>query len=259
MNPRTGLSTSSAHNAARRGGESRIRVSARSRAGRCALKSGFVNAIRVHTAVTAGIEKRVLTWMARRTPEAISPDHLTALGFACQILAGAAYALSARDARFLWLVNLFLALNWLGDSLDGTLARVRNRQRPRYGFYVDHISDTFGALALMAGMACSGLLHWEIAAGMLVCFYALSIESYLATYTTGCFRLSHGIFGPTEVRILLAAGNACAFICPYVNLGGWRFRLFDFGGLVAIGGMAAMVFAAAVRQTALLYREERLR
>jgi archaetidylinositol phosphate synthase len=258
MNARTGLSTDLSENAARRGGKSRIRVSTGSRDGRSALKSEFVNAIRVHTALTAGIEKRLLTWMAQRTPAAISPDHLTALGFACQILAGAAYALSARDARLLWLVNLFLALNWLGDSLDGTLARVRNRQRPRYGFYVDHISDTFGALALMGGMACSGLLHWEIAAGMLVCFYALSIESYLATYTTGRFHLSHGVFGPTEIRILLAVGNAWVLICPYVNLAGWRFRLFDFGGLVAIGGMAMMVFAAAVRQTALLYREERL-
>ena len=89
-------------------------------------------------------------------PKAISPDHLTALGFACQILAGGAYALSSRDGRFLWLVNCFLALNWFGDSLDGTLARVRNQQRPRYGFYVDHIADTFGALALMAGLGCSG-------------------------------------------------------------------------------------------------------
>ena len=126
-------------------------------------------------------------------PKAISPDHLTALGFVSQILAGGAYALSSRDGRFLWLVNFFLALTWFGDSLDGTLARVRNRQRPRYGFYVDHIVDTFGALALMAGLGCSGYAHWPIVAGMLVCFYALSIESYLATYTTGRFHLSHGL------------------------------------------------------------------
>ena len=131
---------------------------------------GFANAVRVHTALTAKIETRVLTWMAVRMPEAISPDHLTALGFASQMLAGGAYALSSRDGRFLWLVNFFLALNWFGDSLDGTLARVRNRQRPRYGFYVDHIADTFGALALMAGLGCSGYAHWEIAAGMLVVF-----------------------------------------------------------------------------------------
>ena len=220
--------------------------------------SGFTNAVRVHNALTAKLEKRLLTWMALRMPKAISPDHLTALGFAAQILAGGAYALSSRDGRFLWLVNFFLAVNWFGDSLDGTLARVRNRQRPRYGFYVDHIADTFGALALMAGLGCSGYAHWEIAAGMLVCFYALSIESYLATYTTGRFHLSHGLFGPTEIRMLLAIGNILILNYPYVNLANRRFLSFDFGGAVAIVGMAAMVLFAAFQQTVLLYKREAL-
>ena len=221
-------------------------------------RSGFVNAIRVHNALTAKLEKRILAWMAQRMPAAISPDHLTALALACQIFAGATYALSSWDSRFLWLVNCFLFLNWFGDSLDGTLARIRNRQRPRYGFYVDHIADTFGALALMAGLGCSGYLHWEIAAGMLVCFYALSIESYLATYTTGRFHLSHGIFGPTEIRILLAVGNMLVLTHPYVNIAGRQFLSFDFGGGVAIAGMALMVLFAAFRQTVFLYREEAL-
>ena len=221
-------------------------------------ESGCTNAVRVHNALTAGIEKRVLTWMALRIPDAINPDHLTALGFASQILAGGAYALSSRDGRFLWLVNFFLTVNWFGDSLDGTLARVRNRQRPRYGFYVDHIADTFGALALMAGLGCSGYAHWEIATGMLVCFYSLSIESYLATYTTGRFHLSHGLFGPTEIRILLAIGNIVILSHPYMNFAGRRFLSFDFGGAVAIAGMAAMVLWAAFRQTVLLYKTEAL-
>ena len=221
-------------------------------------ESGFANAVRVHNALTAELEKRLLTWMALRMPETINPDHLTALGFAAQVFAGVAYALSSRDGRFFWLVNFFLAVNWFGDSLDGTLARVRNRQRPRYGFYVDHIADTFGAFALMAGLGCSGYVHWEIAAGMLVCFYALSIESYLATYTTGRFHLSHGLFGPTEIRILLAVGNILTLNYPYMNLAGRRFLSFDFGGAVAIVGMAAMVLFAAFRQTVLLYKKESL-
>jgi archaetidylinositol phosphate synthase len=221
-------------------------------------ESGFTNAVRVHTALTAKLEKRLLTWMALRMPEAIKPDHLTALGFAAQILAGGGYALSSRDGRYLWLVNFFLAVNWFGDSLDGTLARVRNRQRPRYGFYVDHIADTFGAFALMGGLGCSGYAHWEIAAGMLVCFYALSIESYLATYTTGRFHLSHGLFGPTEIRILLAIGNIVVLSHPCVNLVGRRFLSFDFGGAVAIVGMATMVVLTAFQQTVLLYKKEAL-
>lgn len=216
----------------------------------------FTNAVRVHNAITANFEKRLLMWMALRLPGAINPDHLTGLGFAAQILAGGAYALSSRDGRFLWLVNFFLAVNWFGDSLDGTLARVRNRQRPRYGFYVDHIADTFGAFALMAGLGCSGYVHWEIAAGMLVCFYALSIESYLATYTTGRFHLSHGLFGPTEIRILLAVGNILILSHPYAIIAGRRFLSFDLGGAVAIAGMAAMVLFAAFRQTVLLFKTE---
>jgi phosphatidylglycerophosphate synthase len=221
-------------------------------------QSGFTNAVRVHNALTAKLEKRLLTWMALRMPAAIHPDHLTALGFASQILAGGAYALSSRNGRYLWLVNFFLAVNWFGDSLDGTLARVRNRQRPRYGFYVDHIADTFGAFALMAGLGCSGYVHWEIAAGLLVGFYALSIESYLATYTTGRFHLSQGLFGPTEIRILLAIGNFLILNHPYMRLAGHRLLSFDFGGAVAIAGMTAMVLYAAFQQTALLYKKETL-
>jgi phosphatidylglycerophosphate synthase len=221
--------------------------------------SGFVNAPRIHTALTANVEKRFLIWMARHTPQAIHSDHLTTVGFLAQLLAGAAYAWSYHNARLLWVVNLFLFFNWLGDSLDGTLARVRNRQRPRYGFYVDHMVDTFGALALMTGLACSGYLHWPIAAAMLAGYYILSIESFLATYTIGRFHLSHGLFGPTEIRILLVVGNAFFVTHPHAVVAGRSYLLFDVGGVVAIAGMAIMAVVAAVRHTVALYRGEKLR
>ncbi len=219
-------------------------------------KPGFVDAPRIHSSLTAGAERRLLTWMARRTPDVINPDHLTALAFVSQLLAGAAYALASQHPSLLWLVNGFLFLNWLGDSLDGTLARVRDQQRPRYGFYVDHIADTFGALALMAGLSYSGYVHWQVAAGMLLGFYILSIESYLATYTIGRFHLSHGLFGPTEIRILLAVGNAAVFRNPFAEIGGRHLLLFDLGGVVALVGMAVMAMAAALRHTVALYRLE---
>jgi archaetidylinositol phosphate synthase len=218
----------------------------------------FVSAQRVHKALTADLEKRLLLWMALRLPAAINSDHLTGLGFISQLLAGAAYALASRHWWALWLVNLFLVLNWFGDSLDGTLARVRNQQRPRYGFYVDHMADTYGALALMLGLACSGYAHWQIAAGMLLCFYVLAIESFLATYTMGHFHLSHGIFGPTELRILLIAGNALLCIHPYAHIAGRKFLLFDIGGAVAIVSMMIMGLVATWRHTAVLYRQETL-
>lgn len=221
-------------------------------------QSGFVHALRVHTALTADAEKQLLVWMAVRTPRWINSDHLTTLGFVAQVLAGLAYVLAARDWRALWLVNLFLGFNWLGDSLDGTLARVRDQQRPRYGFYVDHICDTFGALALMSGLAFSGYVHWQIAAGMLIGFYVLSIESFLATYTMGHFHLSHGIFGPTEIRILLVLGNLALMIHPYALIGAHRFLLFDVGGVVATAVMTVMATVTSCRHIGVLYREEKL-
>ena len=221
-------------------------------------QAGFVSAVRVHRALTADLEKRLLVWMALRMPKAINSDHLTGLGFVAQILAGVAYVLASRDWRALWLVNFFLVLNWFGDSLDGTLARVRNQQRPRYGFYVDHMIDAFGALALIGGLACSDYVHWQIAAGMLVCFYVLSIESYLAAYTMGHFHLSQGIFGPTEIRILLLAGNALLCVHPYTHIAGREFLLFDIGGAVAIPVMTVMAIVATFRHAGVLYREETL-
>ena len=221
-------------------------------------ETGFVVPLRVHRALTANVEKRALVWMAERMPASINSDHLTGLGFLAQLFAGASYALAARDPVALVLASFFLTLNWAGDSLDGTLARVRHQQRPRYGFYVDHMADTFGALALMTGMACSGYLHWQIAAGMLACFYILSIESYLTTYTMGHFHLSQSIFGPTEIRILLIVGNAVLLVRPYTDIAGHRFLLFDIGGAAAIVGMTCMAVAATVRHVAVLYGEEKL-
>lgn len=221
-------------------------------------QSGFVKALRVHQALTADVEKRALVWMALRTPSAINSDHLTALAFFSQLLAGVAYALASRNWRALWVVNVFVVMNWLGDSLDSTLAQVRDQQRPRYGFYIGHMADTFGALALMAGLACSGYVHWQIAAGMLAGFYVLSIESYLATYTMGHFHLSHGLFGPTEIRILLMVGNVVLVVHPYDSIAGRRFLLFDVGGAVAIAGMAWMAVSTTCRHLAVLYREEKI-
>ena len=216
----------------------------------------FTQAKRLQESVLARPEKRVLIWLAERTPDHIHSDHLTILGFAAQVATGVSYAL----ARFhkLWLVAAIgcLALNWLGDSLDGTLARVRQRQRPRYGFYVDHMLDSIGAVALMGGLALSGRMSPAVAIGLLVLFLLLSIQSYLATYTLGEFRMSFWTFGPTELRVLLVAGNLALFRWPYVLA--MHFRLFDVGGAIAIVGMATMLMFFTARNIDRLYREERL-
>jgi phosphatidylglycerophosphate synthase len=218
----------------------------------------FRNATRVQQALTASVERKALHWLACRTPERVSPDHLTALGFAAQFLAGASYALARWNKHALLLVVIFIAVNWLGDSLDGTLARHRERLRPRYGFYVDHMVDTFGAVFLIAGLVVSRYMHWQIAVAMLVAFLVLSVETYLAAYTLHEFRLSHGLFGPTEIRVLLIIGTLVLLFHPYAHLFGRDFLLFDIGGAGATAGMFGMAIVATVRHTMQLYAEERL-
>jgi len=219
----------------------------------------FQNAERINRSLTADAERRLLRCIAVRLPRAINSDHLTLLGFISQLLAGLSYALCTYSSLGLLAASAFIVLNWFGDSLDGTVARVRNEQRPRYGFYVDHIVDAFGATALMTGLALSGYLHWIVAAAMLTAFLLCSIESFLATYTLGRFHLSHAIFGPTEVRILLIIGNCFLLHDPHAHLFGRAFLLFDVGGALAALGMFAMAAVAALRHTRTLYDIERIR
>ena len=218
----------------------------------------FKNARRDLNGVSAALERRVLTWLAERTPARINSDHLTVLGALAMLLAGASYALARWNRAGFMLATLFLALNWLGDSLDGTLARVRNLERPRYGFYVDHMLDAFGTTFLMGGLALSGYLDWRVAVGMLVGFLMLAIEVYLSTYTLGVFRLSFWKFGPTEVRVLLAVANVTLWLKPGTKVARTPFRLLDFGGCVAIAGMAVMLVVATTLHIVRLYREETL-
>jgi len=221
------------------------------------ILQGFRDATRVQQGLVAALEKRCLVWLARRLPAWVKPDHLTALGFAAMILAGVTYALARLWPPALSVVNLWLSINWLGDSLDGTLARVRECQRPRYGFYVDHVIDSLGALFLVAGLALSGYMAWWVAAGLLVSFYLLSINAYLATYTLGTFHLSYWKFSPTEIRILLAVGNTVALLRPTVRLIPTHPRFFDVSGVVAIVSMAAVLGVSVARNTLALYRLER--
>jgi len=218
----------------------------------------FAAAQRVNRSLTAAAEKRFLVWMAQRAPAWVTSDRLTLLGLSAQVGAGLCYALARSHRGALLVACLCVAMNWLGDSLDGTLARVRQQQRPRYGFYVDHMVDIFGSAALMGGVALSGLLHGVTAAALLVSFLLLAGESYLATYALGRFQVSQGFFGPTELRILLITGTLKTVGDPYVRLMGHRLLLFDAGGVPAAVVMLAMAAAVGIRHTAQLYRQEPL-
>jgi|SRR5579871_1159686 len=221
--------------------------------------AAFQEARREQQSLLAPLEKRCLLWLARHAPAWIHSDHLTALGLVALLGAGLSFWWAGSNPLALYLVVVCLALNWLGDSLDGTLARVRNRQRPRYGFYVDHVVDAFGALFLLGGLGLSGFMSERIALGLLVAYLMLSIEVYLATYALGTFHISFWKFSPTELRILLAIGSLALLRRPDAHLAGTDWKLFDIGGVCGIAGMGAMLLFATLKHTVALYRAERVR
>lgn len=214
----------------------------------------FRPAQRVHGSFLADGEKRVLIWLAERMPAWVTSDQLTALGAVAMTLAGLMLALSQWFPTALLAANFFLCLNWFGDSLDGTLARVRDRQRPRYGFYIDHVVDVLGAVALLAGYGASGAMHPLVAAALLVGFLMVMAEVLLATYCVGSFHLSFWRMGPTELRLFLIAGNVALLWRPTV----FGRQLFDFGGAIGAAGMFVVFCIAATRHTRELYAQEKI-
>jgi phosphatidylglycerophosphate synthase len=215
--------------------------------------------VREHHSVLASAEKRLLHWIARRLPPWINSDHLSILGLASMAAAGLAFAAFRWTPWAAVAVVAALTANWFGDSLDGTVARIRRQQRPRYGFYVDHVMDLAGTACLVAGLACSGLMSPLAAAILLAAYLLVSAETYLATHAAGVFRMSFFGCGPTELRVVLAAGALKAAGGAWIALGDLgTIRLFDVGALVATIGLAAVFIVSAARTTRALYVAEPL-
>jgi phosphatidylglycerophosphate synthase len=164
------------------------------------------------TFVLAEPERRLLRTIAARLPRWTTSNHLTLLGVLAAAGTAVAYALTTLDVRWLWAASAALALNWFGDSLDGTLARVRHRERPRYGYYLDHLVDAFSTAAVGVGIGLSPFVELEVALMLVVAYLALSINVYLETAVFGVFRLSYGRIGPTEARIILIVLNTLAWL-----------------------------------------------
>ncbi len=207
--------------------------------------------------ITAPLERRALRWLAERMPRWVSPDGLTAVGFLAQIGAGVGYALAGGDRGWLHAVNLCLLVNWFGDSLDGSIARFRNQSRPRYGFYLDHMVDALGAFFLLGGMGLSGLLDARLALGLLIVYFLMNINVYLATHTRGVFKISYGAFGGTELRILLALANLAVLAWPEVPVGGTGVRLFDVFALLGLLGLGVVLTRSVIQNVRFLGEEER--
>jgi archaetidylinositol phosphate synthase len=219
----------------------------------------FAEATRVATNPLVGLERRCLIWLAERLPRAVNSDHLTALALGAMALTGVSYAVARDRPVGLFVAIVGLTLNWFGDSLDGTLARVRGQQRPRYGFYVDHVVDCFGVVFVLAGLGWSGFMTPAVAMTFLIAYLMLSIEIYLATYCLTVFRLSFWGVGPTELRLLLAVGTIALLYDPKVQLLGGQYQLFDVGGAVGTVGLLITFLVSVGRNTRALYEAEPVR
>jgi phosphatidylglycerophosphate synthase len=211
--------------------------------------------IREHDSVLAASEKRLLIRMAGRLPDWVNSDHLTFTGAAAMLGIGACFW---AGGGALWLVIPLLALNWFGDSLDGTLARVRRKERPRYGYYVDHVLDAVGFACLFGGLMLGGHMSLPIGLGFLAAYYLLVAEISMATHARGTFRMAFMKVGPTELRILLAAGTIQLMRSDVVTIFGRSWLLFDVGGAIAAAGLLVAFAVSALRNGAALYDEERL-
>ncbi|MCI0432288.1 MAG: CDP-alcohol phosphatidyltransferase family protein [Gemmatimonadetes bacterium] len=203
---------------------------------------------RTSRALLARAEKALLLRIAARLPRRVVPDHLTALGLLAATGIAVAYVLTNEDPRWLWAASALFVVHWFGDSLDGTLARVRKAERPRYGFYLDHLTDGYATLAIGLGLGLSPYMLLATGLAVVIAYLLLSINVYLETHVFGEFTFSYGRLGPTEARLLLIVMNTAALLG-----GALPFTLFDLGmtlfdliGLAATLGMLGLLLVRAI-------------
>lgn len=183
-----------------------------------------MNEIKPHTRVNdillSPLERPALQWLAARMPTWVNPDMLTGVGIFGAVVIFLGYLLSNQNREYLWLANLGFMINWFGDSLDGTLARYRQIERPKYGFFVDHTVDSFNEVLIVVGLGLSPYVTFSVACLGLIGYLLMSILVYIRTYVYGVFQISYGKFGPTEVRVILIMLDTVMFFwgIPQMNL-----------------------------------------
>jgi phosphatidylglycerophosphate synthase len=195
------------------------------------------------------LERPALKWLAAHMPLWVTPDTLTWLGIVASILIFVSYGLTHISPLFLWLASLGFVLNWLGDSLDGTLARHRHIERPRYGFLVDHFVDAISTLLIFVGLGISPYVNLTVACFGVIAYLLVSIMVYLITYVTGTFQITNAKIGPTEIRVIAILANTTIFF-----VGNQNFNLPLIGQTtyytVVVGGLALVMFLYFIINTA---------
>jgi archaetidylinositol phosphate synthase len=206
----------------------------------------------------ATIERPILHWLAARLPLWLTPDRLTGIGFFGAVIAALGYWLAAQRPAFLWLACLGLGINWFGDSLDGSVARLRCIERPRYGFFLDQSVDVIEQLLFCLGLGLSGYVHFGLAMLGLAVYFMMSILSLLSASVTTVFRLARGGVGLTELRCIFIAANALMFFVPprHFDADGYAFAYPDFLAVAWIIGTLATYIGSMLIELKTLAREE---
>lgn len=217
-----------------------------------------MNEIRTHRRIidtfTGPYERRLLCWIAARLPGWVTPDQLTGVGVIGSLIIFVAYGLTQWNPAFLWLASFGFVVNWFGDSLDGTLARVRKIERPLYGFYIDHAVDAYNEILVFLGLGLSPYVRFNLAALALVGYLLLSVLVFLRTYVKGEFTLSYGRLGPTEVRLIAIAANTAVFFVgnPQISLFSMSLSIYDWGVAIVTLVMMAIALLTTIRQARIL-------
>jgi len=205
------------------------------------------DAVRIQTSILNALEKKVLVWLAERQPKWMTSDILTYIGTFGAVVIAAGYILSAWNINFLWLSSLGFVINWYGDSLDGTLARVRRTQRPVYGYYIDHTVDCINEFIMFIGIGLSGLMHFSLAMVILAVYFMLTINVSINAHLKKEFRLTYAKLGPTEFRILaIIANTVLALVRPISEFALTFFifgREFTLASLDIVGIIVLLVLA----------------
>ncbi|MBN1146198.1 MAG: CDP-alcohol phosphatidyltransferase family protein [Anaerolineales bacterium] len=211
---------------------------------------------RILDTFTGPVEKPILRWLANRMPSWVTSDMLTVIGTVGAVITFLGYWLTNLDRNFLWLASFGFVVNWFGDSLDGTLARCRHTERPRYGFFVDHMVDVFNEVMIFLGLGMSPYMRFDLACLALIGYLLLSIMVYISIYVLDEFKLSYGKLGPTEARLIAICANTVIFFIgnPTATLLSWTLTVYEWIGIAVILLLVVIVISGTIRQVRILSR-----